>query len=310
MKRGRFSQTATVAEAKRSKGSAKTNGLAIPAGQPEMPRDLSPIAQAEWDRIAGGLVDEDRLSKPDRWLLASYCETWALWRRSMAAIRRSVDTPGIRLWGFDANKKPLINADCVVFFDLSASIIDQSTTFGMTARTRHLDHHDNGRPKLPIEQHLLRGDPSRLMKGRNRREAEEALKQQRVAAEVADKSPPDGMPTEAAEEWQTMVEQLVAHGLYCPLDRASLAVGCVSWSVFRAAEKQMREQPMTLPSGDSGRNVKHPLLMVMGESWGLVNIVAREFAMAPLWRKRWKSSFIPKNIPSHLRVFMGSRSTG
>jgi len=310
-KRGRFQLPVDVARAKRGKGPAvdTADPLTVPAGQPDQPADMSADAAAEWSRLAGDLELSGRLATIDRWELTRYCETWALWRRAAAAVRLLEESQAA-LWGTDANGKPLPSSDCLVFCELSEQLVGDAAKFGLTPRTRSLDHSRRGRPAKPIEAHLLNGDPSRLMKNKDRIAAQEALKRQRQEVEVGSTDAPGGLSSAANDEWAAMMSQLLPIGLYTQLDRATLAVGCVSFAMARMAERQLQEQPLTLLDDDTGREKKHPLLIVRKGMLRVLDMVAKEFGMGPTWRKRWGRIDNPTNGDggSRLKVFMGSRT--
>jgi P27 family predicted phage terminase small subunit len=50
-----------------------------PEGLPDCPPHLSPVARAEWDRIAQALYDMGVLTLVDRAALAAYCQAYGLW---------------------------------------------------------------------------------------------------------------------------------------------------------------------------------------------------------------------------------------
>lgn len=249
-----------------------------------------------------------RLAGVDGWALDAYCQTWHLWLRSVAAVNL-LTLASAKLWGCDAKGKPLPSSDALVFLDLSESLIERATVFGLTPRTRSLDHAKTGRPAKPIEQHLLNGDPSRLMKNRNRREAEKALRAQQERVEAGDQSPPCGLPSEAIDEWSEMVPRLATLGLYTPFDRAVLAVGCVAYTLRREADKQLQQEPLTLLDDETGREKRHPLLTIRARAIRVLDLVSKEFGLGPVWRKRWRRNEKEpvQRSGGSLRLFMGSR---
>jgi P27 family predicted phage terminase small subunit len=54
---------------------------------PEPPEWLSDEARAEWDRVVPGLEALDLLKESDRAVLVAYCETWATYCETLAAVR-------------------------------------------------------------------------------------------------------------------------------------------------------------------------------------------------------------------------------
>lgn len=55
---------------------------------PSCPPELSPAAQEEWNRLVADLSRLHMLTNFDRAALATYCEAYALWAESIAAIRK------------------------------------------------------------------------------------------------------------------------------------------------------------------------------------------------------------------------------
>lgn len=312
--RGRFTTPVEVAKLKRSKGSGENSAtakpLSVPSEVPAIPSDMPENAAAEWQRLAEEMAAAGRLAGVDRWALDAYCQTWHLWLRSVAAVNLLL-LSSAKLWGCDAKGKPLPSADCLVFLDLSEALIERSIVFGLTPRTRSLDHAKTGRPAKPIEQHLLNGDPSRLMKNKNRREAEKALRAQQARIESGDQSAPAGLPGEAMDEWSEIVPRLAMLGLYTPFDRAVLAIGCVAFVVRREADRQIQQEPLTLLDDETGREKRHPLLSIRARAIRVLDLVAKEFGLGPAWRKRWhregKDSVERSGSGGSLRIFMGSR---
>jgi P27 family predicted phage terminase small subunit len=59
-----------------------------PAGTPECPMELSPDAQAEWNRICPLLIQMGVLSTVDTTALAAYCECFAQWVSATRIVRK------------------------------------------------------------------------------------------------------------------------------------------------------------------------------------------------------------------------------
>jgi len=71
------------------------------AGRPKMPKDLSPVAQAEWKRIVGQLKKRGTLTKVDASAIEVYARTFAQWR----AFCEEVETRGPMI------DEPIVNKD-------------------------------------------------------------------------------------------------------------------------------------------------------------------------------------------------------
>jgi phage terminase small subunit len=64
-------------------------------GRPKKPKDLSPVASAEWDRVVKQLIKRKVSTALDASALESYCRTFALWRGFMieAELNPMIDEP-------------------------------------------------------------------------------------------------------------------------------------------------------------------------------------------------------------------------
>jgi P27 family predicted phage terminase small subunit len=59
-----------------------------PAGKPKMPRDLSPVAQAEWKRLVRELQGRGTLTRCDSSALEIYATTFARWKQAVAEVEK------------------------------------------------------------------------------------------------------------------------------------------------------------------------------------------------------------------------------
>jgi P27 family predicted phage terminase small subunit len=55
---------------------------------PDCPPELGPIAQREWNRLAGELIVLRLLTNLDRAALAAYCGAYAMWAEATEAIQK------------------------------------------------------------------------------------------------------------------------------------------------------------------------------------------------------------------------------
>ncbi len=55
---------------------------------PDCPQELGPVAQREWNRLAGELAGLRILTNLDRAALAAYCGAYALWAEATEAIQK------------------------------------------------------------------------------------------------------------------------------------------------------------------------------------------------------------------------------
>jgi P27 family predicted phage terminase small subunit len=58
------------------------------AAFPTCPPELSPVARAEWERLAPELGELGLITNLDRAALAAYCGAYALWAEAMVAIQK------------------------------------------------------------------------------------------------------------------------------------------------------------------------------------------------------------------------------
>lgn len=58
------------------------------AAIPECPPQLGPVAQQEWNRLAGELTKLRLLTNLDRAALAAYCNAYALWLEAIEGIQK------------------------------------------------------------------------------------------------------------------------------------------------------------------------------------------------------------------------------
>lgn len=58
------------------------------AGEPEMPRGMSPLARKEWRSIVPELLKLGVLSKIDGKALGAYCEAYAMWVKAHAEVKK------------------------------------------------------------------------------------------------------------------------------------------------------------------------------------------------------------------------------
>lgn len=91
---GRTAQPAALkllkgrAEGKDVAGRPVHAGPAFKRVPPEAPEWLTDEARAEWDRVVPGLTRLDLLKPEDRAVLASYCETWAVFVEATQTVQR------------------------------------------------------------------------------------------------------------------------------------------------------------------------------------------------------------------------------
>ena len=294
-KKGRKALTPEQKVAK-DKVAGRGGPLVAPVESPDLPGELSAAAAAEWLRIAPYLLKTDRISAADRQSLASYCSSFAIYCDAMAELLAG-DEPK-PLWGFSNRRpKPSVFADIAVKH--GRETIDLARKFGMTARTRHLDHRLTGRPATPQEIHDLRGtEKRRKPRGRLNRALE--FPESAVGR-------PDWMSfsVAASVEWSRLVDQLTALDLWTPLDVGPVTVGCASFALVLACAKALKDESMAIEVGE-GVACQNPLLAIRSRHIDLCEEVWKDYGMTPYDRlmfSRLDSGEADGNKPHRLQLF-------
>ena len=102
------------------------------------PAHLNEIAQAEWARVAPGLVASGILTAVDRSALAAYCQAYARWVQAETAIKRMAEkdtlTGGLMIKTTNGNaiQNPLVGTANKAASDM----IRFASEFGMTPSAR------------------------------------------------------------------------------------------------------------------------------------------------------------------------------
>jgi P27 family predicted phage terminase small subunit len=256
----------------------KVPGLSVPTSLPEPPDQLDAFALVEWERVGKFLSFTRRVSELDRQSLAAYCVSWVAYGNAIRPLLIGRQS----LWGF-VNGKPRPSKLEEVARNHAAIVIETARRFGMTARTRHLDHADTGRPALPDELHELRGNPSK-------KHLKTPLAEWTVGGWSEDDiAMPGWFDRTAMEEWQRLTTAYHAINMFTPLDYSVLAVACATWSLYLKATDQCNEQGL-IAHTDKGAAVEHPLSQIMRRQLDILKEVWIDYGMTPLDRRRFKHS--------------------
>lgn len=111
-----------------------------PTAAPQPPNFINGYAREEWDRIAPGLALMGMLAEVDTAALASYCQSYAIWRQATEAISKMAAsdmlTGGLMIKTSNGNaiQNPLVGTANKAASDM----VRYAAEFGMTpsARTR------------------------------------------------------------------------------------------------------------------------------------------------------------------------------
>lgn len=268
-------------------------GLSIETALPEPPEELDETAAEEWQRVGRFLHFTRRVSEVDRQALTAYCVSWSLFGQSLRPLLIGRQP----LWGW-LNGKPKPNKLEEVARRHAAVVIEQARRFGMTARTRHLDHADTGRPALPNELHALRGNPSK-----------KNLKASIAMHAASDWDPDDvrepyWFDRTASLEWHRLVKSYTNIDLFTPLDLSVLAIGCGCWSLYIQAAEQIKSEGVTERTEDGGA-VEQPLSTIMRRQLDVMKEVWKDYGMTPLDRRRFKSGSTSDGQAKRFKVYLG-----
>lgn len=279
----------------KSHGVDKIPGLSIPTELPAAPDVIRSDESAleEWNRVGRFLQFTRRVSLIDRQALTTYCVSWSLFGQAIRPLLIGRQA----LWG-EVNGRPRPAKLEEVARRHAAIVIEQARRFGMTARTRHLDHADTGRPALPNELHELRGNPSKKQ-----------LKAS-VGAEVQsewnadDIQEPYWFDRKANNEWHRLLDSLTNINLFTPLDYSVLAIGCGCWALYSKALQELQSTGL-IGAVEDGSAVEHPLSVIVRRQREIMQQVWIDYGMTPLDRRRFKHSGATETTKKRFKVYIG-----
>lgn len=277
--RGRKPQTAAMRVARgrpANKVKEKGSGMVVSTAVPDAPDWLDTQARQEWDRIAKYLRAIKRVTLLDLQSLSIYCSSLGIFGEAIRPLLIDREP----LWAFVSGRaKPATLSG--VALRHAEIVIELAGKFGLTARTRHLDHADTGRPLVPEELHELRGNPSKKKLGRTKTV-------ERIGEwSEADCAAPYWFDPRAKAEWLRLVEQFKNLDLWTPLDVAVLSVGCGCFSLVAKCADRMRDERLTIANQESDGSVENPLLTIYARHWKICESVWREYGLTPVDRARF-----------------------
>ena len=293
--RGRKPQTAEMRAARgrpAMKAKEKPLGMVVSTAVPDAPDWLDTAARDEWHRIAKYLKTMKRVTQLDLQSLSVYCTSFAIFGEAIRPLLIDREP----LWGFVAGRaRPATLAG--VALKHAEIVIELAAKFGLTARTRHLDHSDAGRPLVPDELHELRGNPSKKKLGRTK--TVERLGEW----SEADCAAPGWFDPRAKAEWERLIGQFTNLDLWTPLDVAVLAVGCGCFSLLAKCADRMRDERLTVANQESEGSTEHPLLVIFSRHWKICEAVWKEYGMSPVDRVRFPGQVAEVDKPK-LAVYL------
>jgi P27 family predicted phage terminase small subunit len=278
-----------------AKAKEKSAGMAVATSLPDPPEFLDQLAREEWNRLGKYLVAMKRVTQLDVQSLSVYCSSFAMFGQAIRPLLIEREP----LWGFVSGRaRPATLAG--VTFKQAEIVIELAGKFGLTARTRHLDHADTGRPLLPDELHELRGNPSK--KKLDRTKTVERLGEW----SEADCSAPYWFDKRAKEEWLRLIGQFENLNLWTPLDVAVLAVGCGCFSLVAKCSEKLKDASLTVANKQSDGSVEHPLATIYAKHWRICELVWKEYGLSPVDRARFPSQVAEVGGKQKLSVYLGA----
>lgn len=293
--RGRKPQTAEMRVARgrpANKVKEKGTGMVVSTAVPDAPDWLDSAAKQEWDRVTKYLKVLKRVTLLDLQSLAVYCSSLAIFGEAIRPLLIDREP----LWGFVAGRaKPATLSG--VALRHAEIVIELAGKFGLTARTRHLDHADTGRPLVPEELHELRGNPSKKKLGRTKTV-------ERIGEwSEADCAAPYWFDKRAKAEWVRLIEQFKNLDLWTPLDVAVLSIGCGCYSLVAKCADRMRDERLTVANQESDGSVENPLLTIYARHWKICESVWKEYGLTPVDRVRFPGQVAEVDKPK-LAVYL------
>ena len=121
---------------------------------------------------------------------------------------------------------------------------------------------------------------------------------------------PDHLDDEARAEWHRLGELLVRAHRVAPLYRAAVAAGCVAWSRWVTAEKQIQQYGLVI-TAPSGYLVQSPYVGISNRAWGQLMKALAELGISPTSQARAQTVDAPAEVGgSYFEQFAAQRSTG
>ena len=131
-----------------------------------------------------------------------------------------------------------------------------------------------GRPRIPTQLHLLRGNPGKR-----------ALNHQEPKPKIEMPLCPAHLDDEARKEWRRIGRELVKLGLMTKIDRSALAAYCMLWSRWIEAEQELKKTG-TIVKAKNGFPVLSPYLIVANKALEQMRVFLTEFGLTPASRSR------------------------
>jgi P27 family predicted phage terminase small subunit len=240
------------------------------------------------------LLRTSRVAKIDSQALAVYATSYA----TFAEAARQLMVGRSSMWSYVRGRaKPAKLVDVMV--QHGWIVLKMARKFGMTARTRHLDHkYGAGRPATPDQIHSLRGT------GRDR-------KPRKASSVPAGEWPADAvaMPvwfsSAAASEWRRLVDQLEVLELWTPLDVGPVSVMVSCYTLAGKCASVLADAQLVLPIEGSEGAVEHPASLIYRQLFEICESCWMDYGMSPFDRIKFDHVEGEQQGKPKLAVFPG-----
>lgn len=273
---GQKGRKALTSEQKSAKQRASFNPAPMRAAAelPKAPPALCDTAAAEWSRVGRYLLATERVASVDYQVLAAYCSAFAAYSDAMQAIW----IHGQPLWVM-SNQRPKRSIFADIACEQGKDLLRLARKFGMTARTRHLDHGRTGRPALPAEIHQLRGTTAK-----RKRRGTNAISLDFPATDVA---PPEWFHAcDVGQEWTRLVTRLTCLDLWTPLDVGPVVLSACSFALAMRCYQQLRSEGLAVQVSDELAS-QNPLVTIRSRHFDLCESIWEDYGMSPYDRSNF-----------------------
>ena len=134
-------------------GTQPQSGAEMPstftAGKPKMPKDLSPVAVAEWKRLVKELGKRETLTKVDSSAMEVYCRTFSQWRAyctEVETVGAMIDEPVVDKDGEVVCTRRVQNPAAKLAIQLGNALRQYQKEFSATPASR-----ERSKPATPKE---------------------------------------------------------------------------------------------------------------------------------------------------------------
>lgn len=119
--------------------------------------------------------------------------------------------------------------------------------------------------------------------------------------------PPIWMLPEAKKEWERIIPELSALGLFTKIDRAALVGYCQSWARYAEAEQYLNDHATAFET-DKGYIAQVPQVSIAQKYLKLCHTLMTEFGLTPSSRGRMQLPGDPKDEDPMEKWFKGKGS--